>query len=488
MLESRNFYVYIDEKFRDWIIDEFDQGRDLLSIKKQIRARTNLNVDMDQIREAIVLSYVDSGESEKAFQLACLFRDQSPSANIHNTVLKCMLSSWEYSQQLFLEESRKWAALYANERVGKFAGYSNAKPRIGFVCDYGSTVFGENAIFPLCHSLSKSGFEVYYYNFERIVFSINDDSINILNGHDLSSAALSERIKKDKVDILVDLNGRLREHHRLGVFAQRSAPVQVNYFNLVGTMGMQNYDYMVVDGVQVTRSDEQYYTERALHLPCGVNGAFAFKRDVEIVIPDRAPGAPFTFASFNAFFKINTVLLETWAEILRRVPDSRLVIKCHETNRNRVIKKIAKVFSRSGIDLGRILIEGWSSLLHLRRQYAEVDLCLDTFPYSGGSTTLNALWQGVPVLTWCGEGWRARTSASMLQAAGVGEMAVSDRKDYVEAAVQFARDFRRSGEMRYFLKTNIGTNAYFQPERVYGELATALKAVVRRDDEALHAM
>lgn len=488
MSESRNFYVYIDGKMRDWIIDEFDQGKDLLNIKKQIRARTNLSVDMDQIREAIVLSYVDSGESEKAFQLACAFRDQSPTANIHNTVIKCMLSSWEYSQHLFLDESRKWAALYANERMGKFAGYKNAKPRIGFVCDYGSTVFGENAIFPLCHALSHSGFDVYYYNFERNVFSISDNSINILNGYDLSSGALSERIKKDKIDILVDLNGRLREHHRLGVFAQRSAPVQVNYFNLVGTMGMQNYDYIVVDEMQVPHSDEQYYTEKALHLPCGVNGAYAFKRDVDIAVPDRGVGVPFTFASFNAFFKVNAVLLETWAEILRRVPDSRLVIKCHETNRNRVVKKIARVFSRAGIDLGRILIEGWSSLLHLRRQYAEVDLCLDTFPYSGGSTTLNALWQGVPVLTWCGDGWRARTSASMLQAAGVGEMVVSDRKDYVDAAVEFARDFRRSSDMRHFLKANIGSNAYFQPERVYGELAVVLKAIVRREDETAHAM
>lgn len=479
MTESRNFYIYIDAKFRDWLIDEFDQGKNLIYLKKQIKSRTNLNVGMDQLREAIVMSYVDAGESEKAYQLACVFRDQSPTANMHNTVLKSMLSSWEYSQSLFLEESRKWAALYARENTAEFRAYTNETPRIGFVCDYGSSVFGENAIFPMCVSLSRAGFDVFYYNFEKTSINAPGDVLRIINAHEMSSSALANRIRNDRIDILVDLNGRLREHHRLGVFAQRSAPVQVNYFNLVGTMGMKNFDYVIADDVQILREDEKFYAEKVLRLPCGVNGAYAFKRDVDIVTAERSSSTPFTFASFNAFFKINTILLESWAEILRQVPNSRLVIKCQETGRNRVIKKIAQVFSRSGIDLGRIMIEGWSSLLHLRRQYADVDLCLDTFPYSGGSTTLNALWQGVPVLTWCGDGWRARTSASMLVAAGVGNMVVTCRKEYVEAAVEFARDFRKSSEMRDFLKENMASNAYFQPEQVYGELAEAFRSVVK---------
>lgn len=479
MTESRNFYIYINGDFRDWLIDEFDQGKDLVYLKKKIKSQANLSVSMDQLREAIVMSYVDAGESEKAYHLASLFRDQSPTANIHNTILKCMLSSWEFTQALFLEESRKWAKLYANESSEDFTGYRNEKPRIGFVCDYGSSVFGENAIFPMCISVSRAGFDVFYYNFEKTSISAPEDVLKVVNVYELSSAELSSRIRRDKIDILVDLNGRLREHHRLGVFAQRSAPVQVNYFNLVGTMGMKNYDYAIADEWQIPLQDEKFYTEKILRLPCGVNGAYAFKRDVDVSVPDRISSAPFTFASFNAFFKINTVLMESWAEILRRVPNSRLVIKCHETNRNRVVKKIAQVFSRSGVDLGRIMIEGWSSLLHLRRQYGHVDLCLDTFPYSGGSTTLNALWQGVPVLTWCGDGWRARTSASMLMAAGAGNMVVGNRSDYIDAAVEFARDFRKANEMRAVLKESIASNAYFQPDHVYGELAEVFRSIVK---------
>ncbi|NPU94074.1 MAG: hypothetical protein HPY82_19370 [Gammaproteobacteria bacterium] len=478
MSESRNFYIYVGSGVRDWLIDEFDQGKDLGYLKKQLKQRADLKVGIDQVAEAVVLSYVDAGESERAYQIASAFRDQMPSANMHNLVIKCLLSSWEYTQTGFLEESRRWAALYANEFERPELSCRNEKPRIGFVCDYGSTVFGENAIFPMCHVLGMSGLDVYYYNFERVAFNISGDSIRIRNVHTLSVNDLSRAIRDDRIDILIDLNGRLREHHRLGVFALRSAPVQINYFNLVGTMGMKNYDYIIADETQVPDRDFSFYTEKVLRLPCGANGAFAFKRDVDIPLPEaRTPGRPFTFASFNAFFKINTVLLETWAEILRRVPDSIIVIKCQETARDRVIRKIARVFGRAGVDLNRVMIEGWSSLHHLRRQYGEVDLCLDTFPYSGGSTTLNALWQGVPVLSWCGEGWRARTSASMLHAAGMEALVMGSRQEYVEKAVSLAMGSDGTRLLRRDLADSINRNPYFSPDRVYQELADALRSV-----------
>ncbi len=100
MTESRNFYIYIDSNFRDWLVDEFDQGKNLNYLKKQLRLRTGHKASMEQVAEAIVLSNIDSGESERAYQVACAFRDQAPSANMHNLVIRCLLSSWEYTQAL----------------------------------------------------------------------------------------------------------------------------------------------------------------------------------------------------------------------------------------------------------------------------------------------------------------------------------------------------------------------------------------------------
>lgn len=113
----------------------------------------------------------------------------------------------------------------------------------------------------------------------------------------------------------------------------------------------------------------------------------------------------------------------------------------------------------------------------MRRQYGKVDLCLDTFPYSGGSTTLNALWQGVPVLTWCGDGWRARSSASMLRAAGLDELVVISREDYIEQAVALAETRSRVVAMRKHLAGTVTENRYFRPDIVYVDLARALASL-----------
>lgn len=479
MTESRNFYPNASAELKDWLLNCFEKDVRLFDIKRKLKEVTRKSVSVDDVKEAIVMSYIDSGESGRAVDVACRFNEQNPTANMHNLILKGLLSSWQFSQQLFLDESLDWAKRWGGETHEVLKPYKNKKPRVGFVCDYGSTVFGENAIFPMCVAFSNMGFDVHYYNFEVTKFDVIGSDIQVANVHNLSVGQLSRQIVQDKIDVLIDLNGRLRDNHRLGVFAMRSAPVQLNYFNLVGTTGMKCYDYAVVDEIQVPKADEKYYTEKLIRLPCGVNGAFAFKRDVPIQDRKVDTGRPFIFASFNAFFKCNDLLLRSWAEILRRVPGSKLVIKCHETNRDRVIKKIAHIFSSEGIDFERILIEGWSSLQVLRKQYANVDLCLDTFPYSGGSSTLNSLWQGVPVLTWCGDGWRARSTASMLAAAGLSDYIAASREEYVEKAVLHATAGTYLEETRQYLKAHVADNPYFKPDMFYAELVQAVLGLVR---------
>lgn len=482
MTESRNFYLNASSELKDWLLNCHEKGVRLFDIKSKLKEVLKRGISSDSVKEALIMSYIDSGESGKAVDLACQFNEQEPTANMHNLILKALLSSWQFSQQAFFDESKAWAERWAGLENTSLKAYHNQKPRIGFVCDYGSTVFGENAIFPMCLAFIQAGFDVHYYNFEEAHFNVRGVDLKVANVHKLNSHQLSTRILQDKIDVLVDLNGRLRDNHRLGVFTCRSAPVQLNYFNLVGTTGMTCYDYAIVDEIQVPRIDERFYTEKIIRLPCGVNGAFSFKRDVPIAPRISDENRIFTFASFNAFFKCNDLLLRTWAEILRRVPNSRLIIKCHETSRDRVIKKIAHVFSSEGVDFERIMIEGWSSLQTLRKQYAHVDLCLDTFPYSGGSSTLNSLWQGVPVLTWCGDGWRARSTASILSASGLAELIASSREEYIEKAEFIGRNHLVLSGIREKLIASLDKNYYFRPDDVYKELAGCVKSVVRKSE------
>lgn len=477
-VESRNFYRRANPAYRDWLLDQFELSNNPVLLRKNIKNNFNLNVSLGDIREAIVMSYIDSGESERALDLALQYRGQSPTANMHNLVLKSLLSSWRYSRKVFFDESKSWGNLYAHSKNKVVEPYHNSIPRIGFVCDYGSTVFGENAIFPMCEAFSESGFEVYYYNFERVDPVPGAVKFNCRNVFRLSVGDLIKLILQDKIDALVDLNGRLTERHRLGVFSSRAAPIQLNYFNLAGTSGVDGYDYVLADEVQIPEEDKPYYSETVLRLPCGVNGAYSFQRDVPIKMGGDSSERPFVFASFNAFFKYNTVLLQTWAEILRRVPNSILIIKCGEIARQRVVDRIAREFGSSGIDLNRIYIEGWSDLCSLRKKYEHVDLCLDTFPYSGGSSTLNSIWQGVPVLTWMGEGWRARSTASILHASQLTEFVVDSRSEYIEKAVYLAHHRRKLIDAKEFLLANVGNVKYFCPQEVYSDMADLVRGLI----------
>lgn len=478
MIESRNFYDNLGLASREWLVSRVEQGGDYVRIKKEIKLHARLNPSIDDLKETVVMAYIDFGEAERALDLACDFRDAKPNANMHNLVLKALLSSWRYTKRLFLDESLSWAALYAKATPGNISPYHNSRVRVGFVCDYGSSIFGENAIFPMCAGLALAGLDVVYYNFETVSFAVETDCFRVENVANMSVAALSRKIVDDRIDVLVDLNGRLRSSHRLGIFTMRSAPVQFNYFNLVGTSGIKTFDYIIADDVQIPKEDETFFTEKILRLPCGVNGAYAFKRDIPLSLSTDISERPLTFASFNAFFKYNSLLLQDWAAILLKVPNSRLLIKCKEMEGERVPRKIAENFARAGVDLSRIMVQGWSSLEELRALYSTVDLCLDTYPYSGGSSTLNALWQGVPVLTFCGDGWRARTSASMLNAAGLDAMVATSRQEYIEKAVYFANHREELTAIRHQLSTHVMDNHYFNPGLVYSELADCFKGVV----------
>jgi len=480
MLESRNFYDSLNVKSREWMVTTFEQTGDFRKMRKEIKARSSLKPTLDDLKESVVMGYIDFGEGDRALELACGFCDQNPNANMHNLILRALLSSWRYTKQNFLEESLAWAKQYAQESDRTFLPYHNPRVRVGLVCDYGSTVFGTNALFPMCEGFARAGLDVVYYNFEQNQMWAENANFKLENIGTLSVSDLSRKIMQDRIDVLVDLNGRLRGSHRLGVFSSRSAPIQFNYFNLAGTSGIKNFDFVIADETQIPKEDEKYFSERVLRLPCGVNGAYSFDRDVPIELKATDPDQPFLFASFNAFFKYNTLMLQDWALILSKVPNAHLLIKCAEIESDRVVKKIADNFSRFGVDLSRIRVEGWSSLTRLRQQYSIVDLCLDTYPYSGGSSTLNALWQGVPVLTLCGEGWRARTSASMLKGSGLETMITLSREEYVEKAIYFATHRSELMEIKQHLAQHVGDNCYFQPQVVYRELAECFKGAVQR--------
>jgi predicted O-linked N-acetylglucosamine transferase (SPINDLY family) len=174
-----------------------------------------------------------------------------------------------------------------------------------------------------------------------------------------------------------------------------------------GTSGLDCVDYVVTDENAVPAEDDCFYTERVRRLPCGANGAFLLPGTQGARMAEsHVPVAPLpckkkgfvTFGSFNATFKLSDESLGAWADILQQVPRSRLLLKSHFFARRRICKKVEEFFTARGVAPERLTVEGNSPVSDMWRRYGDVDIALDTMPYTGGSTTLHALWQGVPVI------------------------------------------------------------------------------------------
>ena len=255
----------------------------------------------------------------------------------------------------------------------------------------------------------------------------------------LSNSELAKRIQEIEVDILVDLSS-YSNPLRLGLFVHRAAPVQMAWFNAFATNGFGEIDFIVGDRTVVGAGEEQFYTERFLELPVSY---LTFQTDHEAPEVAASPvktNGHFTFGCLATLYKITPQVIVAWSEILSNSPGAKLVIA------NRALKSpcnrefILNSFKKHGIDVERIQILPPAKHFDFLKYYDYIDVALDVFPYNGGTTTMEAIWQGVPVLTFHGDRWASRTSRTILEFAGLDRFVVNDCKQYIETATKLATD------------------------------------------------
>lgn len=268
---------------------------------------------------------------------------------------------------------------------------------------------------------------------------------------------VARKVREDRIDILVDLAG-WTTGTRLGVFARKPAPIQVTYLGYPNTTGLATIDYRLTDPwADPEGLTDPWYTETLWRLP---RVFLAYTPPTEAP-PPRAtrPDGPFTFGSFNAVHKLSDRLLHLWGRILTAVPDARLFLKTGAFADAGVREQFLTRLRGLGIPPERIELAPWARDIgeHLGL-YHRVDLALDTFPYHGTTTTCEALWMGVPVLTLAGATHASRVGCSLLQAVGLTELAAPDDEAYVSLAVALARDSARLESLRRGLRERMAAS------------------------------
>src|SRR5688572_5500174 len=260
----------------------------------------------------------------------------------------------------------------------------------------------------------------------------------------LSAAQLADAVHADGIDILVDLAGHSGES-QLAVFAQKPAPLQATWLGYLNTTGLTRIDYRVSDATADPPGlSDARHTEKLVRLP---HSQWCYRPFVSVAAapaPPCARNGHVTFGSFNQALKLSPQSRGLWARVLARSPGSRLVVL--GVPPGRAHDALLADFAALGIGAGRLRLVPYVSLQDYFAWYNEVDIALDTTPYSGGTTTFDALWMGVPVLTAPGERPSSRSAASVLTTAGLRDWIASGADDYVARAAQFRSEERRVGK------------------------------------------
>jgi predicted O-linked N-acetylglucosamine transferase (SPINDLY family) len=301
------------------------------------------------------------------------------------------------------------------------------------------------------------------------------DHWNMVAG--MADEQFAAKIRADKIDILIDLSGHTGRN-RLQALARKPAPIQVSWLGYPATTGLSAMDYYLVDrfGVPFGRP-ERVFSEKIVHLPA--NAPFLPEKSAPPVniLPAMHNGYV-TFGSFNRLNKLRPDVIALWAELLHEQPSSRMLLGAISSDEDEQL--LIDWFANAGIARERLMFRRRSSIPVYLQQHFHVDICLDTFPYTGSTTVLNSLWMGVPTLTIAGDTLPSRAGATWMSHVGLQEFLATDKADFVAKGVALSSDITALAALRTGLRERCMASAAFQPEVVAAGLSRALRIMWQR--------
>ena len=296
----------------------------------------------------------------------------------------------------------------------------------------------------------------------------------------LDDRALASKIYGDRVDVLLELAGHTALN-RLEMLALKPAPIQVSYVGYPSTTGLPTIDFRITDAVADPIGKTEYlHTEKLLRLP---KCAWCFSPHAESPEVSASPAAKngfITFGCFNNMAKLNEDLFKMWIAILKNVPNSRLRLKAKALMDNPVCREALDYFIAAGIAEDRLDFSGHKKGIaaHLE-EYSKVDIALDSYPYHGTTTTCEALWMGVPVISLAGNTHVSRVGASLLQAVGLGDLVAENRERYIQIATELAADVDRLCLWRSSMRDRMLASPLMDQKSFALDLGDLLASVVK---------
>jgi predicted O-linked N-acetylglucosamine transferase (SPINDLY family) len=293
----------------------------------------------------------------------------------------------------------------------------------------------------------------------------------------LSDEKVIKLIRDQEIDVLIDLDGYTK-NHRLTVFANKPAPIQISWCGYLNSTGIEGIEYLIADSYAVDSNIEKKYTEQILRLP-EIFTTMSIP-DFDLSINKKIPAIYnkyLTFGSFNNALKLNSSVIKVWSEILCRVKGSQLILLNNRFSDIDYQEYIRNFFLINGVNKMQILFEGFKDRKNVMENYNRIDIALDPFPYGGMTTSLEAIYMGVPVFTMVGDSFLSRATYSINKNLGLEEYIASNEQDYISKIINISNNIDKIQETKTFLLGNRNNFIFFNSKKFskqFVDLITAL--------------
>ena len=395
---------------------------------------------------------------------------------------RCYDQSW--SQKDFFEYGKfveKNLPEYSSDQIIQLSNKKNKKINLGILSADLKT--GHSITFFLRTILlnyNKDEIEIYLISNQKDPSTVSAEISNLvfktIDISQLTDLDALNKIRKLNLDIMIDVMG-YTSRNRIGLFKNRIAKKQAIWMGYCNTTGLKNMDYIITDPNLIYENEKDLYAEQVLYLPEIWNTHCGFDFEREENSPPLLKNNYITFGSFNNPSKINENVIMCWAKILENIKNSKLIIKCPSDKQQLV--RIKKSFEENFILDSVIFYTSFDDKKDHLNLYKKVDIALDTFPYNGVTTSFEAIWMGVPVLTMAGYNFNSRCGESINKNLGTEQLIAKNEKDYVSKAVDLSRDKEKYIRLRKYIFENAIKSPLFNGKKFTENFFNSLKEIVK---------
>tara|TARA_B110000971_G_scaffold51296_1_gene51850 strand:+ start:269 stop:1951 length:1683 start_codon:yes stop_codon:yes gene_type:complete len=444
-----------------------------------------------KVYETLARIFFFIGEIDEALHLYKLMVDKGDLSQAASANFLCSLNySSNFSQAQYLDYCKKINQKFKPKNLKDLIDYEFDKNpdnlRIGFI----SPDFVEHSVtdflFGTIKELKERNFKVYAFNLKKIskLDSTSKELTKTFDGwHDLaelSDVDAANKIRKNKINILIDLTGYFA-NNRFTIMKFKPAPIQIIWMGYTNTTGNEEIDYIVADPNLIKDNEKHLYSEKILKLPKIWNCHSGIELNVEVENLPYLTNNYITFGCFNNSSKISDAVIETWSEILLKINNSKLMMKAPSDDAEIAQKYILKKFNNYNIDSSRIL---FSPRVKARKDhykmYNRIDISLDTFPYTGVTTSIESIWMGVPVLTLRGTNFVSRCGESLNSNLGMLEFIAKDKSDYINKAITISQNKEKLSLIRKSLRKNVLNSPLFDMKNFGQDFSKLLNDVWKK--------